>query len=139
MTDPGPLWHPAGLTRFDPAPRKLIYDTTPFIIPRAAFAIGNLVAKAAGVCDSGCQVLTKRHGDLNQLYWGPHLASLSEPWLLLACPVSGHDSGMRAVLMYGLLSSVGARPFREPAFPGATADEYEPGRWSSFERSGTIL
>lgn len=56
MTDPGPLWHPEGLTRFDPSPRKLIIDHTTYVIPRSSFTIGNLIAKAAGVCSETCKV-----------------------------------------------------------------------------------
>ena len=58
LTDPGVLWHPDGLTRFDPSPRKLIIDHTPYVVPRAAYTISNTLLRAAGACGSGtmCQV-----------------------------------------------------------------------------------
>lgn len=56
MTDPGPLWHPDGLTRFDPSPRKLIFDHTSYVLPRSAFTVGNYLAAAAGICGETCQV-----------------------------------------------------------------------------------
>ena len=56
MTDPGVMWHPEGLTRFDPSPKKLIIDHTPYVIPRASYTVANLVAKAAGLCTGVCEV-----------------------------------------------------------------------------------
>ena len=56
MTDPGVMWHPDGLTRFDPSPKKLIIDHTPYVIPRASYTIANLLSKAAGICTGLCEV-----------------------------------------------------------------------------------
>ena len=56
MTDPGPLWHEEGLTHFDPSPRKLMLDQDSVVVPRAAYMLGNLLSKAAGVCTGVCQV-----------------------------------------------------------------------------------
>jgi hypothetical protein len=60
MTDPGVMWHPEGLTRFDPSPRKLILDHTAYIIPRAAYTVGNMLLRAAGACGKTCQVSNPR-------------------------------------------------------------------------------
>ena len=65
MTDPGVMWHPDGLTRFDPSPKKLIIDHTPYVIPRASYTIANLLSKAAGLCTGLCEVrcVTSRIGN----------------------------------------------------------------------------
>ena len=54
MTDPDPLWHPEGLTMFDPVPHP--YDADEHTLPRAAHVLGNLLRHSAGACSGLCKV-----------------------------------------------------------------------------------
>ena len=54
MTDPDPLWHPEGMTMFDPVPHP--YDADEHTLPRAAHALGNLLRHSAGACSGLCEV-----------------------------------------------------------------------------------
>ncbi len=61
MTNPDPLWHPDGLTAFDPTPHG---PTLPDahgkgsggVPTRLSRALGNLLSAAAGTCNALCQV-----------------------------------------------------------------------------------
>ena len=65
LTSPDPLWHPYGLTMFDPSPPGPQTDDD--ILPKAAHSLGNLLSAAAGTCCGLCQVGTS----LARL-WVPH-------------------------------------------------------------------
>ena len=54
LTDPDPLWHPEGLTFFDPVPSPFL--THENIMEKAAYILGNLLRTAAGMCLDICQV-----------------------------------------------------------------------------------
>ena len=54
ITDLDPLWHPQGLTMFDPSPPPLNPDD--FIVQKAAHVLGNLLRAAAGTCVGLCEV-----------------------------------------------------------------------------------
>ena len=56
LTSPDPLWHPQGLTMFDPSPPGPQCDDD--ILPKAAHTLGNLLSAAAGTCRGLCQVNT---------------------------------------------------------------------------------
>lgn len=55
LTMPDPLWHPHGLSMFDPSPPGPQCDDD--ILPKAAYTLGNLLSAAAGTCTGLCQVL----------------------------------------------------------------------------------
>lgn len=54
ITDPNPLWHPQGLTAFDPTPAPFL--THDSIMNKTAFTLGRLLRAAAGICNDLCQV-----------------------------------------------------------------------------------
>ena len=119
MTDPGPTWHPEGLTRFDPSPRKLMIDHTPYVIPRASYTIGNLVAKAAGACGTLCQVRTGRcpmtAGPINLELLVPRVASLY--------PARVQQVG--CCMMGSLLLAAGNGACDQPAPAGQAAHQHQ--------------
>ena len=53
LTSPDPLWHPHGLSMFDPSPPGPQCDDD--ILPKAAHTLGNLLSAAAGTCRGLCQ------------------------------------------------------------------------------------
>ena len=53
-TTPDPIWHPQKLQMFDPSPAGLNPDD--FIIWKASHILGNMLQKAAGVCEGLCKV-----------------------------------------------------------------------------------
>ena len=56
LTDPDPLYHPEGLTMFDPVPSP--YSPDDYIVQKAAHTLGNFLRSAAGLCTGLCQVNT---------------------------------------------------------------------------------
>ncbi len=54
ITDPDPLYHPDGLTMFDPRPAIVDYNDP--IPPGLARVTGNLLRAVAGNCDAFCEV-----------------------------------------------------------------------------------
>ena len=105
MTDPGVMWHPDGLTRFDPSPKKLIIDHTPYVIPRAAYTIGNMLSRAAGVCTDLCQVV--RFFLKPKLSTLPGMKSYPEPKRRAYCILASHflqsDTGLSLYLVFTCL------------------------------------
>ena len=61
MTHPDPLWHPDGVTMFDPTLRISSLPDADLrardgVPPKLSRALGNLLSAAAGTCDALCQV-----------------------------------------------------------------------------------
>jgi len=54
MTDADPLWHPQGLTFFDPTPPP--YLTHENIMEKTAHTLGRLLRSAGGMCSGICRV-----------------------------------------------------------------------------------
>lgn len=75
ITDPDPLYHPDGLTMFDPHPA--ISDYNDPIPPGLARVTGNLLRAIMGNCDAFCEVRLSCVTPYNTTSFGCYSLSLA--------------------------------------------------------------